>query len=323
MALLRFRRGTAAAWTSANPTLSSGEPGYETDTGQVKMGDGSTAWTSLDYLTGDTGGGETVPTASTTVAGIVELATNAETTTGTDTARATTPAGVAAAVSAAVTAAAPASASTTVSGLVELATNTETITGTDTARAVTPAGFAAALASGISGKLDKIAARVSGDTAASWKTAFTGTGFGTTVQNIAEHVVPMKASATVSSFLAGWVNEWGALRGTSPYTWGDALVRAVRAVSDGITSGNFIELDDRQSGSSFIRYGRTWTTGALVRNAYAVREAYVWRTGDSDPTASGTIALPTNATWVIVLSTLGGTVPSWAPANSIIIEPSA
>lgn len=47
----------------------------------------------------------TVPDASTTVKGIVELATTTETTTGTDTERAVTPAGVAAAVAALVDAA--------------------------------------------------------------------------------------------------------------------------------------------------------------------------------------------------------------------------
>lgn len=49
-ALIEFRRGTAAAWTSANPTLAAGEPGYETNTGKVKIGDGSTAWNSLGYI---------------------------------------------------------------------------------------------------------------------------------------------------------------------------------------------------------------------------------------------------------------------------------
>jgi hypothetical protein len=43
------RRDTAANWTSANPTLGSGEFGYETDTGKMKIGDSSTAWTSLAY----------------------------------------------------------------------------------------------------------------------------------------------------------------------------------------------------------------------------------------------------------------------------------
>src|SRR5574337_43335 len=48
-ATIQLRRGTAATWTSVNPTLHAGEPGYETDTGRYKIGDGSTAWTSLAY----------------------------------------------------------------------------------------------------------------------------------------------------------------------------------------------------------------------------------------------------------------------------------
>ena len=48
--LIQLRRDTAANWTSANPTLSQGEQGYETDTGKMKIGDGSTAWTSLAYF---------------------------------------------------------------------------------------------------------------------------------------------------------------------------------------------------------------------------------------------------------------------------------
>jgi len=51
----QFRRGTQAEWTAANPTLLSGEPGYETDTGRFKVGDGSTAWDSLDYSSGTQG----------------------------------------------------------------------------------------------------------------------------------------------------------------------------------------------------------------------------------------------------------------------------
>lgn len=46
---IQARRGTAAQWTSANPTLAAGEWGYETDTGKVKIGNGSTAWSSLGY----------------------------------------------------------------------------------------------------------------------------------------------------------------------------------------------------------------------------------------------------------------------------------
>jgi len=47
---IQIRRGTAANWTSTNPTLSAGEIAFETDTGKVKIGTGSTAWTSLAYI---------------------------------------------------------------------------------------------------------------------------------------------------------------------------------------------------------------------------------------------------------------------------------
>ena len=50
-ALIQTRRDTAANWTSVNPVLAAGEPGLETDTGKVKYGDGTTAWTSLAYAT--------------------------------------------------------------------------------------------------------------------------------------------------------------------------------------------------------------------------------------------------------------------------------
>jgi ethanolamine ammonia-lyase large subunit len=46
---IQFRRGLASEWTSANPTLAVGEMGIETDTDQFKIGDGTTAWTSLGY----------------------------------------------------------------------------------------------------------------------------------------------------------------------------------------------------------------------------------------------------------------------------------
>lgn len=46
---IQMRRGTAAQWTAANPTLAAGEFGVETDTGKRKVGDGSTAWASLPY----------------------------------------------------------------------------------------------------------------------------------------------------------------------------------------------------------------------------------------------------------------------------------
>lgn len=48
---IQVRRGTAAQWTSTNPTLAAGEMGFETDTLRMKIGNGSTAWTSLSYVT--------------------------------------------------------------------------------------------------------------------------------------------------------------------------------------------------------------------------------------------------------------------------------
>jgi hypothetical protein len=48
---LQVRRDTAANWTTTNPTLASGEIGFETDTLEFKIGNGSTAWTSLKYST--------------------------------------------------------------------------------------------------------------------------------------------------------------------------------------------------------------------------------------------------------------------------------
>ena len=46
---IQLRRDTASNWTSADPTLAAGEFAIETDTDKYKIGDGSTAWTSLGY----------------------------------------------------------------------------------------------------------------------------------------------------------------------------------------------------------------------------------------------------------------------------------
>ena len=46
---IKLRRDTAANWTENNPILALGEPGLETDTNQIKYGDGETAWNLLDY----------------------------------------------------------------------------------------------------------------------------------------------------------------------------------------------------------------------------------------------------------------------------------
>lgn len=48
---IQLRHDTAANWTAVDPTLATGEVGVETDTQLAKIGDGSTAWTSLAYPT--------------------------------------------------------------------------------------------------------------------------------------------------------------------------------------------------------------------------------------------------------------------------------
>lgn len=45
-----FKRGKAASWTKQNIVLGPGEPGFELDTGKLKVGNGATAWNDLPYL---------------------------------------------------------------------------------------------------------------------------------------------------------------------------------------------------------------------------------------------------------------------------------
>ena len=60
---IQFRRGTYSQWSSSNPVLADGEFALQTDAGggqaagQFKIGDGTTAWSSLAYggLVGPTG----------------------------------------------------------------------------------------------------------------------------------------------------------------------------------------------------------------------------------------------------------------------------
>lgn len=46
---IQFRNDIAATWTSVNPILAIGEIGLETDTGQFKIGNGSSTWTARPY----------------------------------------------------------------------------------------------------------------------------------------------------------------------------------------------------------------------------------------------------------------------------------
>ena len=57
--IIQLRRDTAANWSSNNPTLAAGEVGYETDTAQIKIGNGTSSWAALAYG-GPTGPAQTL-----------------------------------------------------------------------------------------------------------------------------------------------------------------------------------------------------------------------------------------------------------------------
>ena len=102
-----------------------------------------------------------------------------------------------------------------------------------------------------------------------------------------------------ANFRASWLNEWGALRGTSPYQgYGDALVRAIRTDQDIIgtgvtaTNSNAVELVDRRTGANNnVMWGRSWVDGHLTRNGNAMADSIVLNTGDPVPAGlpAGTI----------------------------------
>jgi hypothetical protein len=80
---MQVRRDTSTNWTSSNPTLASGEIGFETNTGKFKIGTGSATWGSLSYFGTDanvvTLTGVQTLTDKTLTAPIINLALNAQT----------------------------------------------------------------------------------------------------------------------------------------------------------------------------------------------------------------------------------------------------
>jgi hypothetical protein len=66
MAKIKFRRDTSSNWTLANPILAQGEPGFEYDTGKLKIGDGNTVWNDLSYIESE-GSGPSISNGDTNV----------------------------------------------------------------------------------------------------------------------------------------------------------------------------------------------------------------------------------------------------------------
>lgn len=81
MTQIKLRRDTAANFTSKNPILGNGEPAYETDTKKLKIGDGTTAYTQLEYFSA--GGGSSTDISATLplkiVDGVISLEVDGQT----------------------------------------------------------------------------------------------------------------------------------------------------------------------------------------------------------------------------------------------------
>lgn len=75
MTKVQIRRGTTAQWLAVNPVLSVGEVGLDTNTGYIKIGNGSTTWSLLPFfLTTELGQKAPVlnPSFSGTVSGVTK-----------------------------------------------------------------------------------------------------------------------------------------------------------------------------------------------------------------------------------------------------------
>ena len=53
---IKLRRDTAANWLLEDPVLGTGEPGFELTTGKLKIGDGTSLWSALDYIVAEPDG---------------------------------------------------------------------------------------------------------------------------------------------------------------------------------------------------------------------------------------------------------------------------
>lgn len=76
MTTIKFRRDTSANWTSVNPIPAQGEPCYETDTGKLKIGNGSDNYVTLPYVSDGGGSAGDLPIATATTLGGVKVGNN-------------------------------------------------------------------------------------------------------------------------------------------------------------------------------------------------------------------------------------------------------
>lgn len=72
---IQMLRGTKSAITAENPVLLAGQPCVELDTGQMKVGNGTTAYNSLPYVGGSTGASVLYGSSSTAAGTAAKVAT--------------------------------------------------------------------------------------------------------------------------------------------------------------------------------------------------------------------------------------------------------
>jgi plastocyanin len=61
MAIVQIRRGTTSQWAQSTKILRVGELGIDTTLNRLKIGNGTSLWSSLPFIIGDTGADSTVP----------------------------------------------------------------------------------------------------------------------------------------------------------------------------------------------------------------------------------------------------------------------
>ena len=79
MTQIKLRRDTSANFTSKNPVLGIGEPAYETDTKKLKIGDGTTAYTQLEYFSAGSSTDITATLPLKIVDGVISLEVDGQT----------------------------------------------------------------------------------------------------------------------------------------------------------------------------------------------------------------------------------------------------
>ena len=192
-----------------------------------------------------------VDTASATVQGIVELAIDAEVTTGTDTARAVTPAGLQ-----------QLKASETQDGIIELASDAETITGSATDRALTPANLQAMTASATRDGIVELATDAELITGTDTARAVTAAN----VNAVFLSAQFLSGSTTVTNQSAGWTPsaaDSGTGITTVTHGLGTADYNVVVCAADATAAQN-VACVSAKGGTTFVITAMAATNGAKI-----------------------------------------------------------